>query len=101
MDFICTGSYRKLNPGPVRCELGEWKPNVPFCIHPSMSQGDKGFKKTLQPVIKQSCGKPQKLKSAYTYVNGLPLEWDKQFNFPDGTDVLYRCSTLKAKTKSK
>jgi hypothetical protein len=103
VDYSCGGSYRKLLPGPARCELAEWRPNIPYCIHPSTSSNDKTgkFGRIAHPVLKKSCSSPEKQRGAYTYVNGLPLEWDKQFSFEDHTDVLYRCSTIKPKQKNR
>ncbi|OXA56007.1 sushi, von Willebrand factor type A, EGF and pentraxin domain-containing protein 1 isoform X2 [Folsomia candida] len=107
VDYVCSGSYRKIIPGPVRCELGEWKPSSPYCVHPSIGDhdGKKGGGRkgqgVLQAVLKRSCGSPPHQNGSYTYVNGLPLDWDVQFSFPDATEVLYRCSTLKVKSKNR
>jgi hypothetical protein len=95
VDYTCGGDFKKLVPGSVRCELGQWKPNRPACLHPSMSdpfeqdgrKGSGGKKgggkpdKYASTPLKRSCGSPPKEKGAYTFVNGLPVDWESHYRY--------------------
>ncbi|ODN01862.1 Locomotion-related protein Hikaru genki [Orchesella cincta] len=106
VDYHCDGEFQKMAPGgPAKCHLGDWRPNKPACFHPSYIHGMINFThdkdNRLITSIKRACGIPQKEKGAIFYVEGKPIDYDSDYIFPDGTEVMYRCAAAKPKPRNR
>ena len=93
VDFTCGGDFRKMNDGPSHCTFGEWKPEKPYCVHPSIDLNYAASSALVKAnASRRGCSMAPPERGALLHVEGRPIDpEDRGLRFLDGTDILYKC----------